>query len=354
MFREHLMRQKVLETWKKLGMTREDIGLMLDVDEIPSREFLKAAQICLPADEKLIQNNKFAVDWRTDDKQTCYSPLLRLSLTMFEGSPKCIHKEEGKEVGPRYKNKIFKRFISTSMIIGACIEGIGNSTRHIKIPRVNKDIYGNYQGGRTKGYGERRDYSKLIPEQKSSSDKTNNEKEFKEFYYPLYNSADFRQMFKVLTQPLWRFGASHGYHLHNFFDSADQIRFKYAHFGHVHDTAFSVPLGGLNADMSLFVKCAHNISDAENRKKRINQTDLVSIVGGQRHMIEDHLEPLVFHTLKGYVDARHEEMVALVEKDEEIYGRADKFDGNHLYKDNMLTHPGKIYNTELKEEEKTE
>jgi hypothetical protein len=50
------MRERILEKWKELGMTKEDIGIILDVDEIPSREFLRAAQICDPPD-----NN-----WRTD------------------------------------------------------------------------------------------------------------------------------------------------------------------------------------------------------------------------------------------------------------------------------------------------
>ena len=44
----------------------------------------------------------------------------------------------------------------------------------------------------------------------------------------------------------------------------------------------------------------------------------------------------------GYVDARHDEMVRLVEEDEKEYGRADKFDGNHLYKEeHHLTHSGR-------------
>lgn len=124
-----------------------------------------------------------------------------------------------------------------------------------------------------------------------------------------------------------------GVHLHNFFDSASKIRFKYAYFGHVHTHAYSAPLGAMNADMNLFVKCAHNISDDGNRKQRLEN--------GLAILAQSYPLPSAFQ-LEGYVDARHEEMVALVEKDEEEYGRADLFDGHHLYKEEMLTHKGRI------------
>ena len=122
--------------------------------------------------------------------------------------------------------------------------------------------------------------------------------------------------------------------MHNFFDSAKSIRFKYAYFGHVHAHAYSAPLGAMNADMSLFVKCAHNISDEGNRKQRLEN--------GLQILAESYPLPEAFQ-LEGYVDARHDEMVTLVEEDEKEYGRVDKFDGHHLYGEHMLTHKGRIH-----------
>jgi len=135
MTREHMMRQTILEEWKRLGMTREDIGIIFDVDEVPSRDFLRAAQICDPPEEH----------WRSDYNQTCRSPMIRLSFPMFEGSPKCIHKGNDQTV--------FKRFVSSSMVIGACIEGIGDSDRHTPALREKVDVNGKVHGGRKKGYG---------------------------------------------------------------------------------------------------------------------------------------------------------------------------------------------------------
>lgn len=300
--REHMMRDAILLKWKELGMTRDDIGLILDMDEVPSRQILRASQMCdLPDD-----------NWSTSsEKQTCRSPKLMLSFPMFEGSPKCVHK--GKKL-------TFGRFISTSMVIGACIEGIGDSIKHPSIPRERTDMHGKPQGPRLEGYGLRHNYSK-IPHGDNG-------------YFPLYNSADFRQM--ISSNSI--FGGA-GVHLHNFFDSAEAIRFKYAYYGHIHKHAYSVPLGGMNADMNLFIKCAHNISDEGNRKQRLeNGLDLFT---------ESFPLPAAFE-LEGYIDARHEEMVALIEKDEEEYGRADKFDGHHLYNENMLTHAGRKHKEENK------
>ena len=305
MAREHMMRQMMLQKWKERGMTRDDIGIIFDVDEIPSRDLLRAAQICDP------KNNI----WRTTPDQTCRSPLIRLSYPMMEGSPKCVHKSPGKTEGPETPaKKLFKRFVSSSMVIGACVQGIGDSEKHPLAPRDQKDpITGEPIGGRKVGYGERYDYSKM-PHGKDG-------------FFPLYDAADFRRM----EGSVYIFGGA-GFHLHNFFNSADEIRFKYAYFGHVHDHAFDVPLGALNADMNLFVKCAHDIDDTGNRKIRLKN--------GLNILEREYNLPAAF-LVDGYVDARHDEMVKLVEEDEKEYGRADKFDGNHLYHVDHLTHSGR-------------
>jgi hypothetical protein len=313
--RESLMRERILEKWKELGMTKEDIGIILDVDEIPSREFLRAAQICDPPD-----NN-----WRTDDKQTCRAPLVRMSIPMFEGSPKCLHKniknqdfinEAGGNEG------MITRFVSSAMVIGACIDGIGDIDKYPIIPREHKDINGKPLGSRLTGYGEKFDYSK-IPNGNENG------------LFGLYNAADFRRMQSSASI----FGGV-GYHLHNFFDSADNIRFKYAYYGHVHKHAYTAPLGAMNADMNVLVKCAHNISDEGNRKQRFKN--------GLQFLEHSHSPlPIAFH-IKGYVDARHRELIDLVENDEVEYGRADLFDGHHLYHEGMITHPGRLQREEKK------
>jgi hypothetical protein len=301
MLREHIMRERILENWKELGMTKEDIGIILDVDEIPSRDFLRAVQICDPPD-----NN-----WRTDGKQTCRAPLVRMSIPMFEGSPKCLHRGTRKKVGG---DLMITRFTSSAMVIGACIEGIGDGGKYPTIPR-DHNVNGKSRGPRHTGYGEQFNFSN-IPNGNENG------------LFPLYNAADFRRM----GSGALIFGGV-GHHLHNFFDSADSIRFKYAYYGHVHRHAYTAPLGAMNADMNMLVKCAHNISDKGNRKQRFEN--------GLKTLEESHPLPTAFY-IKGYVDARHRELIDLVENDEEEYGRADLFDGHHLYKENTITHPGRL------------
>jgi len=294
MLREHMMRQAILVKWKQLGMTRDDIGLIFDVDEIPAHDFLRATQICeLPGET-----------WVTTVNQTCRSPILRYVIPTFEGSPKCVHKG---------KTEKFARFINPKMVIGACIEGIGDSSRHPLAPRKFTDSLGRPQGDREKGYGEKYDYSKMLNGQDG--------------FFPLYNGADFRRMQGLHA----KFGGV-GYHLHNFFVSTDKLRFKHAFYGHAHKNAFTVPLGAMNSDLMLLVKCCHNISDTGNRKQRL--------VDGLEMLDNEFGLPASFR-LEGYVDARHREMTALVVSDEEEYGRADNFDGHHLYQEKMLTKPGR-------------
>lgn len=44
---ESEQRNKIVELWKEAGMTEEDIGLMLDMDEVVSRDFLRAVILLL-------------------------------------------------------------------------------------------------------------------------------------------------------------------------------------------------------------------------------------------------------------------------------------------------------------------
>jgi len=77
MEREHMMRQVILHKLKVLGMTIDDIDLIMDVDEIVSYEFLSAVQICEMQEGS----------W--DISIASRSPLIRLCFPMFEKSLKC-------------------------------------------------------------------------------------------------------------------------------------------------------------------------------------------------------------------------------------------------------------------------
>jgi len=44
--REHMQRSEIVRAWREQGMTGDDVGLLLDMDEILTRDFLRAVQQC--------------------------------------------------------------------------------------------------------------------------------------------------------------------------------------------------------------------------------------------------------------------------------------------------------------------
>ena len=286
--RENMQRQVILERWKKLGMRPDDVGLIMDVDEISTHDYLRAVQIChVPI-------------W--DDHpatQNCFNPVLRSAAIFFEGAPQCIHRGRALE---------FRRWTSPSMVIGNCIEGIGDAARYPSAPRKFVDKKGVHHGARLKGF------------QPNGNEYGN---------YPLFNGADFRQ---VNTRNL--FWGNRAFHLHNFYVSLEKLRFKHLTYGHLHENAFNVPLGALNADLNVLVKCVMERDDTGNRWQRLEH-------GLEKMKNNSYDLPIAFQ-LEGYNERRFEEVKKLIAVDEEEYGRADKFDGHHLYSESlMLTHKGR-------------
>eukprot|EP00957_Ditylum_brightwellii_P044447 3372454-Ditylum_brightwellii.AAC.1 len=126
---EDLQRELVLERWIKQGMTTDDLGLIGDVDEIFSRDFLLAAMTCdVP-------------QFRTG--QDCKKPKLAPKTLIFEMAPDCI--TEG------------RHWYHPDMISGECIDGVGDSNTHPQAERVMG------VGFRFKGYGRENDDYQHLP-----------------------------------------------------------------------------------------------------------------------------------------------------------------------------------------------
>jgi hypothetical protein len=80
MDREVEQRVPIMELWKQAGMTERDVAVMADVDEILSRDFLRALQVCdFPA-------------LRQEESPSCQEPKMSLNTLVFEASPHCISK----------------------------------------------------------------------------------------------------------------------------------------------------------------------------------------------------------------------------------------------------------------------
>jgi hypothetical protein len=258
LIRENMAREMILQRWKQSGMKSDDIGLIMDIDEMFSRDFLRAVQLC-------------DVPEFRPEEQNCRAPKLLSRALVFEVGPECIKGNHQYWGHP-------------DMIIGKCVDQIGDAEKH----RPPDRVYMNVHGWRKEGYYDINGTGSypMMP------DTT---------HFPLWNAADFR-MTPGGKQP----GSGHtGFHFHNFFPNFDRIRVKYETYGHPIQGARTMALSDLHSDIDLFVKCAMDRPDGDR------------LPGGLKH-VEGPI-PLALN-LKSYTRARHEEMRKALVADEAKYG----------------------------------
>lgn len=189
LWREHLQRQEILRGWKDLGMTHDDIGYITDADETFSRDFLRAVQQC-PYVE--------AMDY---ESHKCLNAKAKIvgATQVFETSPTCV--TEG------------RAWFHPDMIIGACVEEIGDSNVHPIAPRRDGYV-------RADGWG----HDCNTAEWERSFGKLPNRD-----FHPLFSAGDFRsncgghcyEAKKGLNRT--RYSA---FHFHNFFAKFESTRRK--------------------------------------------------------------------------------------------------------------------------------
>jgi hypothetical protein len=190
------------------GMMPDDVAIVADTDEAFTRDFLRALQICdVPA-------------FRND--QNCHMAKLTSSSMVFESSSECITKG--------------RRWWHPNAVIGACVDQIGDSDLHPVAIRewtkgdknesgTNSIKLKSSHGCRQKGYGQGGNYSL------ANYSITGN--------YPLWSGEDIRTAWgevKVASR------SPTAYHFHNFFDSANDIHFKYHTYGHSVREAMDTPI----------------------------------------------------------------------------------------------------------------
>ena len=177
--REHRQRQEILRGWKDMGMTRDDVGYIADADETFSRDFLRAIQTC-PYIE--------ALDY---EAHHCFNPKVKIAgfTRMFETSPECLTKS--------------RTWYHPDMILGACIELIGDESVNPLAPRVRDYL-------RAPGHANNCETGKNY--ESSFGNITGNK-------YPLWSAADFRRQCGGHNYDLKapNYSRHTAYHFHNFF-----------------------------------------------------------------------------------------------------------------------------------------
>jgi len=217
----------IIKRWKTNGMKPDDIGIMQDVDETLTRDFLIAIQTC---------NIK---EFRPGE-QNCKSPKIHGSTIVFESSPSCVWRE--------------RRWHHPIMMIGECIESIGDNSKH---PAITRGAMDGTSGGRLRGHGlEDGVYDeKIYPKSNTTM-------------YPLWNAYDYwltaggRQIQNMHDN-------SHtGFHFHNFFDDIKTLRNKYLTYGHSDGEALEKKLDKLHEDIKMAVDCVLEIKINDKGKEQ--------------------------------------------------------------------------------------
>jgi hypothetical protein len=262
--RENDQRALIIERWRQNGMGVDDIGYLGDVDEMFSRDFMRAMMIC--------EVEQF------DHHDHCKGSVKAIGSTVvFEGGPLCITK---------------RRWYHPDLIIGECIEGIGDSTIHPTFERTWKGT-----GWLSDGY-----------------------RELNTTHGPLHNAADFR-----MTGGGFMYSGGVGfnyvgYHFHNFFPSIEVLRKKYKTYGHPVNDALDIHLGSIHEDVASMVYCGLGQPEkSANATYPLEENSLESLKGPL---------PLAFE-VEGYVDTRMKVLRAILQIDVKKH-LVEKVDGAPL------------------------
>jgi hypothetical protein len=253
--RENLQRDVFLQRWKQNGMREDDIGYISDVDEVATRDFLRVLQICeVP---------------QLQPGQDCVQPKISLSAIVFEGSPMCL--QQG------------RRWYHPDLILGECVDQIGNVTLHKPIQRQQQ--FG--VNLRNKGW-------------RDSFNRTQG---------PLWDATDFR-MESGSKLATGRKDLHTAFHFHNFFNSIAILRNKYKTYGHPVRGALEMPLGELHPnDVGFMVDCLMNRSEDGNKHRRAR--------GGWKSLNPNHY-PIAFQQARNYPEHRHKEWQEMLVEDEKL------------------------------------
>jgi hypothetical protein len=278
LYREHKQRDLIIEGWKELGMQPEDIGIIADLDETFSRDYLRAIQTCS------------GIPQFQYHQHYCHHESVKIiaKARVYESSPQCRTYD--------------RHWFHPDIIIGHCIDGIGDGQKHPSAPRENSRSF-----LRAKGFGQ-------------NCDDWYNESKVINHQYPLWNAADFRRtcsggqhtfLNHSTTNPHDKSKHHTGYHFHNFFIHMNTTRYKYFSYGHADTEVYQKPIYLMSDDLHMMYKCVNDIPDRVDQKWK-------------RSTLDDELNPLnepIYFMDSDYRQRRHAHVHAIVKADDEMIRR---------------------------------
>ena len=205
LFMDYVQREGNTYRWALNGMRPDDVGIIGDADEVFTRDFLRAMQICdVP-------------EFRPG--QDCNMAQVKASTLVFESSPECLTKN--------------RRWFHPDAVLGECVDNVGDPSLHQPTEReYSKDANDTTKGqhGLRRGVNlrDRFDHSDAPPPGRG---------------YPLWHGTDIRLLFQGNVYRI-RDGSATAYHFHNYFKSSEEIHLKYATYGHAKgDKAYNMGVG---------------------------------------------------------------------------------------------------------------
>mmetsp|Transcript_56957 Transcript_56957/g.138757 ORF Transcript_56957/g.138757 Transcript_56957/m.138757 type:complete len:582 (-) Transcript_56957:722-2467(-) len=285
--REVEQRNKVVDLWIEAGMTRDDVGILADLDEIVARDFLRAIRLC--------DFPKLRRQYEDENPPSCKLPKIVLSSVQFEGSPGCIKKDS---------------WYHPDVILGQCLEGVGDPTGRAVPVRQHKRQY----GIRRNEWGRH-----------SLDDYPPDIMNFSTGLFPLFSGRDIRtvigthdRLSNYAETPGQGVDAAWGtaFHLHNWFEGNDMatLRHKYLTYGHPNFLAAKAPLWMLDEDIDILVRCAYGMPNDFDPKERVEY-----LVPPSRNVTLGGNRPIYFLNTT-YVEERHRLIQDMVRQDEAKYG----------------------------------
>jgi hypothetical protein len=223
LFMDFVGREGNTYRWHLNGMTEEDVGIIGDADEVFTRDFLRALQVCDVPELRRGQN--------------CLEPQIKSSTLVYESSPECLTRD--------------RRWFHPDAILGECVNYVGNETVHPPSLRDYADRHGLEIPGYGAGGSDFRPNYTLYHETGMGPPDA----------YPLWHGTDIRMKWIGNTYSK-NDGSATAYHFHNYFENADGIHRKYATYGHAKgDRAYDMPIWALQEDIKVGVDCANRVGD---------------------------------------------------------------------------------------------
>lgn len=262
---EEIQREQILKRWKEAGMEENDVGVMADIDETMTRDFLLAGKQCdIPA-------------FRPG--QDCRRPRINAFALVFEGSPECVAND---------------LWFHPDFMIGECIKYIGNPRGRPTPVRQFKGVHGE----RVFGWGGNHSSDYPADVIKNGS-------------YPLANAADMRTGVENYALHGVKFVVA-AYHFHNFFESTYELRHKYGTYGHFEFRVWKMTLSQIHADdVDMLVRCARDLPNSANPASKTRYEGGLDSYTGPKP---------IFFLNETYRRQRHAQVKLMIDEDEKQYG----------------------------------